>query len=320
MERAVRLNLKDRYAGSLAGLASGDAVGTTVEFRSRGTFAPVTDMVGGGPFDLAPGQWTDDTSMALCLAESLLAQNGFDARDQMGRYLNWWVEGYLSSTGECFDIGMTVRGALERFQRTGEPYSGSTDPHTAGNGSLMRLAPVVLFFFPRLDQVVHFSAASSRTTHGAPEAVECCKLLAYILTRCLAGLPKDEVLNATGLVLQQPNVANLAAAGYTNKTQNMIRGTGYAVASLEAALWCFSSTSDFESAVLTAANLGDDADTTAAIVGQVAGAFYGLKGIPKHWLERLHRGDQILSTAEALYAAATDRSGHENSLLHGRIE
>jgi ADP-ribosyl-[dinitrogen reductase] hydrolase len=124
-----------RYAGSLAGLASGDAVGTTVEFRSRGTFPPVTDMVGGGPFGLAPGQWTDDTSMALCLAESLLGKNGFDARDQMGRYLNWWTWGYLSSTGECFDIGMTVRGALERFQRTGEPYSGSTDPHAAGNGS-----------------------------------------------------------------------------------------------------------------------------------------------------------------------------------------
>jgi ADP-ribosyl-[dinitrogen reductase] hydrolase len=147
----VQLSLKDRYAGSLAGLASGDAVGTTVEFRSRGTFPPVTDMVGGGPFGLAPGQWTDDTSMALCLAESLLAKNGFDARDQMGRYLNWRTWGYLSSTGECFDIGMTVRGALERFQRTGEPYSGSTDPNSAGNGSLMRLAPVALFprFFVR---------------------------------------------------------------------------------------------------------------------------------------------------------------------------
>ena len=303
----MRVALRDRYAGCLAGLASGDAVGTTVEFRSRGTFPLVTDMVGGGPFGLAPGQWTDDTSMALCLAESLLAKNGFDARDQMGRYSNWWTWGYLSSTGECFDIGLTVRGALERFQRTGEPYSGSTDPKSAGNGSLMRLAPVALFFFPQVEQVVHFSAESSRTTHGAPEAVECCKLLSYLLTRCLAGLPKREVLNATGLALQEPNVAKLAAADYTEKTLDMIRGTGYAVASLEAALWCFSSTSSFESAVLAAANLGDDADTTAAIVGQVAGAFYGLKGIPKHWLGRLHLGHEILSTAEALYAAAVAR-------------
>ena len=114
-------------------------------------------------------------------------------------------------------------------------------------------------------------------------------------------------LNATYLALQEPNVANLAAACYTEKTQNLICGTGYAVASLEAALWCFSSTSTFEAAVLAAANLGDDADTTAAIVGQVAGAFYGLKGIPKHWLNRLHLRDEILSTAEALYAAAVAR-------------
>jgi ADP-ribosyl-[dinitrogen reductase] hydrolase len=298
-------SLKSRYAGSLAGLASGDAVGTTVEFRSRGSFPPVTDMVGGGPFDLAPGQWTDDTSMALCLAESLLAHNGFDARGQMGRYLNWWKSGYLSSTGECFDIGATVRGALERFQRTDEPYSGSTNPHTAGNGSLMRLAPVALFFFPEVERVVHFAAESSRTTHGAPEAVECCKLLAFILTRCLVGLPKEAVLQATALTLREPNVANLAAACYMEKKRSEISGTGYAVASLEAALWCFNSTSTFESAVLAAANLGDDADTTAAIVGQVAGAFYGLEGIPQHWLNQLHLRDQILSTADALYEASS---------------
>jgi ADP-ribosyl-[dinitrogen reductase] hydrolase len=303
----VAPTLKDRYRGSLAGLACGDAVGTTVEFRSPGSFAPLTDMVGGGPFGLAAGQWTDDTSMALCLAESLLAQSGFDARDQMGRYSNWWQWGYLSSTGECFDIGATVRTALERFLRTAEPYSGSIDPHSAGNGSIMRLAPVPLFFYPDIEKVIHFSAASSRTTHGAPEAIECCKLLAFVLTRCLAGLPKHEVLNATGLPLQEPNVADLAAMRYTEKTQKSICGTGYAVASLEAALWCFNSTATFESAVLAAANLGDDADTTAAIVGQVAGAFYGSGGIPKHWLSRLHLGDVILSTAEALHAAAAAR-------------
>jgi len=246
--------------------------------------------------------------MALCLAQSLLAHDGFDARDQMGRYLNWWQWGYLSSTGECFDIGATVRGALERFQSTGEPYSGSTDPHTAGNGSLMRLAPVALFFFPEVEQVVHFSAESSRTTHGAPEAVECCKLLAFILTRCLAGhLPKREVLNATSLALQEPNVAALAAARYAAKTEDEICGTGYAVASLEAALWCFHSTSTFASAVLAAANLGDDADTTAAIVGQVAGAFYGRQGIPRHWLGRLHLRAEIHGMAEALYAAAIQK-------------
>src|SRR5580658_3419056 len=142
------MDATSRYRGCLLGLACGDAVGTTVEFQPRGSFPAMTDMVGGGPFELAPGQWTDDTSMALCLAESLLHCNGFDARDQMSRYANWWREGYLSSTGECFDIGITTRGALERFLITGNPFSGSPHPNTAGNGSLMRLAPVVLFYYP----------------------------------------------------------------------------------------------------------------------------------------------------------------------------
>ena len=164
-------SLSERYRGSLLGLACGDAVGTTVEFQPRGAFAPMTDMVGGGPFGLAPGQWTDDTSMALCLAESLLNQGGFDARDQMGRYLNWWQWGYLSSIGHCFDIGMTVWQALARFQRTGEPFAGSTDPQSAGNGSLMRLAPVPLFFHPHTDQAMAFCAERARLK---PCSAACC--------------------------------------------------------------------------------------------------------------------------------------------------
>ena len=123
----------------MIGLAVGDAVGTTVEFKAPGTFAPVSDMVGGGPFGLRPGQWTDDTSMALCLAESLIECGGFDARDQMERYVRWWREGHLSSTGKCFDIGNTTRAALSRFEKTGDPFAGSTEPNVAGNGSLMRL-------------------------------------------------------------------------------------------------------------------------------------------------------------------------------------
>ncbi|MBY0401993.1 ADP-ribosylglycohydrolase family protein, partial [Myxococcota bacterium] len=136
----------DRCAGALVGLACGDAVGTAVEFRTRGHFEPVIDMRGGGPFSLEPGQWTDDTSMALCLAESLLETGRFDARDQMERYVRWWQQGHWSATGFCFDIGNTVRAALARFQSTGDPFAGSTEPDTAGNGALMRLAPVVLFF------------------------------------------------------------------------------------------------------------------------------------------------------------------------------
>lgn len=294
-------SLRDRYVGCLLGLAAGDALGTTVEFRPRGSFEPLTDMIGGGPFGLGPGQWTDDTSMALCLAESLLAHGGFDAHDQMGRYLNWWKWGYLSSTGSCFDIGTTVRSALERFERSGEPYSGSVEPEAAGNGSLMRLAPVALFYAPNIDEVIEFSAQSSRTTHGAPEAVECCQLLGFVLARCLAGKPKHEVLNGSGLALSELKVSELATGQYLNKSRNEVRGSGYAVASLEAALWCFQTTSTFEAAALEAANLGEDADTTAAIVGQVAGAFYGVQGIPAGWLEKLHMREEITKMAEGLY-------------------
>lgn len=300
-------SLEERYAGCLAGLAVGDAVGTTVEFMPRGGFPPVTDMVGGGPFRLLAGQWTDDTSMALCLAESLLSKNGFDARDQMGRYLNWWKWGYLSSTGSCFDIGNTVREALETFEKAGEPYAGSDDPDTAGNGSLMRLAPVVLFNFPKMDDVLRFSAQSSRTTHAAPEAVECCELLAFVLARCLSGMSKADVLDGSALLMKEPSVRAIALGDYRSKSRAEIRGTGYAVASLEAALWCFHGTPSFEAAVLEAANLGDDADTTAAIVGQIAGAFYGVGGIPGFWLEKLWMREEILRIARDLHQAAAIR-------------
>ena len=175
----------DRQLGALLGLAAGDAVGTTVEFKPRGTFPPVADMVGGGPFHLGAGQWTDDTSMALCLATSLVERSGFDARDQMERYCRWADEGYLSSTGGCFDIGITVSEALQQFRQTGEPFAGSTHPRKAGNGSIMRLAPVVMFFHRNRDAAVHDAALSSMTTHATAECVDACRLMASMLVRAV---------------------------------------------------------------------------------------------------------------------------------------
>lgn len=135
---------QDRFRGSLLGLAVGDALGTTLEFKAPGNFTPITDMMGGGPFNLPAGHWTDDTSMALCLADSLVQARSFDAHDQMTRYCLWWQKGYLSSTDTCFDIGNTVIAALHRFQQTGDPMAGSDDPRSAGNGNLMRLAPIAM--------------------------------------------------------------------------------------------------------------------------------------------------------------------------------
>nr|WP_298136541.1 ADP-ribosylglycohydrolase family protein [uncultured Pseudomonas sp.] len=300
----MKLELSDRYAGTLLGLACGDAVGTAVEFCPRDTFTPLVDMVGGGPFKLAPGQWTDDTSMALCLAESLLTKNGFDAKDQMGRYLNWWQWGYMSSTGECFDIGNTVRQALLKYQQTNQPFAGSIEPETAGNGSLMRLAPVVLFYYPFEQDIAKFTVASSRTTHSAPEATECCRLLGELISKALTGKSKAEVLSPSQTSFIEPKVRSIASGEYMFKTREQIAGTGYSVASLEAAIWCFWRSGSFESAVLDAANLGNDADTTAAIVGQLAGAFYGKSGIPTQWLAKLHMSAEIEGMAGALLQSA----------------
>ena len=290
----------DRARGALLGLAVGDAVGTTVEFKPRGSFAPLTDMVGGGPFDLLPGQWTDDTSMALCLANSLL-EKGFDLHDQMQRYRRWQIEGYMSSNGRCFDIGNVTSSALSRFQRSGNPVAGSTDPDTAGNGSLMRLAPVPIYYLDTPQQAIELSAAQSTTTHGAPECLSACRLFAEVLVRALQGRTKEEVLAPSLQTLPMSKALQSIGQGkYKTKSRNQIKGSGYVVQSLEAALWCFSQTDSFAACVLLAANLGDDADTTAAIAGQVAGAFYGESGIPARWLHRVAMAGEIRQWAEQL--------------------
>lgn len=293
------MHTQTRYRGALIGLAAGDAVGTTLEFSARDSVAPLTDMAGGGPFDLEPGQWTDDTSMAMCLAESLIRCEDFDARDQMSRYVNWYQHGYWSSTGSCFDIGVATRGALHNFLVTGEPFAGNTDPNSAGNGSIMRLAPVVLRYAGK-PELQDMAALSSRTTHGAAECLDACRLLAVAMERALAGCGKEEVLNLASVEVASPRLREVASGGYKRANREDVRGTGYVVDSLEAALWCFRRHDTFAAAVLEAANLGDDADTTAAVVGQLAGAFHGEAGIPAAWLARIHLGHEIAALADSL--------------------
>lgn len=299
----------ERFAGCLVGLAAGDALGTTVEFSPPGSFTPLNDIVGGGPFHLRPGQWTDDTSMALCLADSLVACHGFEPRDQMERYLRWYRSGYLSSTGHCFDIGNTIRTALQNFERTREPYSGSSDPNKAGNGSLMRLAPVAMFFFSSPAEAIERCGDSSRTTHATPAAVDACRYFGGLLAGALAGENKKTLLSAGYAPLvntweRHPlvhEIDEIAQGSFKIRQPPMIKGSGYVVRSLEAALWAFYLSADFRSGCLLAANLGDDADTTAAIYGQIAGAYYGLEDIPLQWRNRLALQDTILQLAKALY-------------------
>ncbi|MEJ7841866.1 MAG: ADP-ribosylglycohydrolase family protein, partial [Rubrobacter sp.] len=272
----------ERYRGALLGLAAGDALGATVEFRQRDDFEPMTDIVGGGPHGLEAGQWTDDTSLALCLAESLIERGGMDLSDQLERYVRWWRNGYLSSTGEFFDIGGTTQSALSNFERTGDGHSGSTDPYAAGNGSIMRLAPVPLFFASHPAAAIEKSAESSRTTHGATEAVDACRYLGALICGAVNGASKDALLSdhfspAGGGYWQEveslaPKIAEIAAGSFNSKGRSRIKGDFYVVPSLEAALWAFHSSSSFEEGALLAVNLGDDADTTGAVYGQLAGA------------------------------------------------
>jgi ADP-ribosyl-[dinitrogen reductase] hydrolase len=297
------MTTRDRFLGCLLGLAVGDAVGTTLEFRPRGSFTPITDMTGGGPFRLEPGQWTDDTSMALCLASSLVERGAFDPLDQMTRYVRWRDEGYWSSTGRCFDIGNATAAALARFTRTGAPYSGSTDPQSAGNGSIMRLAAVPMFFAADTTKAVHYSAESSSTTHAAAECLDACRLFGAVLVRALNGLAREDVLLGDAKSFSgSPAIEAIARGDYRTKAERAIQGSGYVVNSLEAALWCFDRTGSFEEAILRAANLGADADTTAAVCGQVAGAFYGVAGIPERWLAKLAMREEIAALASRLLA------------------
>jgi ADP-ribosyl-[dinitrogen reductase] hydrolase len=310
--------MNDRFSGALVGLAVGDAVGTAVEFMPPGSFEPITDMIGGGPFRLDPGQWTDDTSLALCLAESLVECNGFDPEDQMTRYVNWYRHGYLSSTGACFDIGNTTSAALQAFERSGDPYSGSDSRRTAGNGSVMRLAPVPLFFSDRAVDAVLYSGRSSGTTHGAPQSVDGCRYFGGLIWSAANGYQKDELLaprhtpSGEWDILEpwHPSIAEVAAGSFKAKDPPEITGSGYVVDTIEAALWAFYRTNSFEEGLLKVVNLGDDADTTGAVYGQLAGCYYGIDGIPPAWVERLVMLDKMEELAWRLSERGDERSEH----------
>jgi len=308
----VRALLRSRYEATLLGLAICDALGAAVEFMPPGTFEPVTGFRRGGPFDLEPGQWTDDTSMALCLAESLIECQGFDPKDQMDRYLRWLKEGYLSSTGECFDIGNTCYKALIDYRFSEDPFSGPTHERSAGNGSLMRLAPIPLFYFRDPEEVLDNACESSRTTHGAMEAIDACKFYAGLIVGALKGISKEELLSPLYCPVPDlwerdplaPRIEEVANGSYKHKEPPEIRGSGYVVKSMEASLWAFYKTDSFQDGALLAVNLGDDADTIGSIYGQLAGAFYGMEGIPQRWIEDLYAREMLLSYADRLFEAA----------------
>ncbi len=278
--------IKDRAIGALLGLAIGDAVGTTLEFKARDTYQPITDMVGAGPFGLKPGEWTDDSAMALALADSLQSKDDLDEQDLMRRFVDWRDRGTYSCTGRCFDIGIATNRALTLWKKTGDPHCGSTDPQTAGNGSLMRLSPVAIRFWNNRPKLRDVAARQSRTTHGAPEAVDACVAFAEMLADAIEGAPRSQVLSGRFGPFAG-KIGPIINGSWQGKPRWDIRSSGYVADTLEAAIWSVGRTAEFKPAVLLAANLGQDADTTGAVVGQLAGALYGMFGIPASWKQRV---------------------------------
>jgi ADP-ribosyl-[dinitrogen reductase] hydrolase len=288
--------IASKYRGCLIGLALGDALGATLEFSERDALPRVTNLVGGGPFNLKPGEWTDDTSMALCLAHSLLRKEYFSSYDQLELYTLWWKTGLFSVNGHCFDIGNTVLRALEQFELTKKANVGDPSPQAAGNGSLMRVAPAALFFLGDPEACVKACGASSKTTHKAPEAVDACRYFGGLIFGAILGYNKKELTTevfepfpgAWDSEPLQPSIVNVAQNAY-KKSRNEIRSTGYVIDTLEAALWAFSNSTTFEEGAILAANLAGDSDTVAAVYGQLAGAYYGEYRIDPSWIRKLSR-------------------------------
>jgi ADP-ribosyl-[dinitrogen reductase] hydrolase len=299
----------NRFRGALIGCAIGDALGTTVEFKEPGSFPPLTDIVGGGPFNLKAGEWTDDTSMMYCLAHSLIRTKQCDLKDQMDLYCKWWQDGVFSATGKCFDIGNTVVSALKRYQQTGDPLSGDTTPMSAGNGSLMRIAPIPIRYFNSFENTIKYAALSSMTTHGAIEAVDACRYFSGLIWGALHGISKDELLDGLYTPIDEYWEQNplcdsvlklIKEEQYKNKKAKDIRASGYVMHTLEAVLWAFFHSDSFETGALLAVNLGEDADTTGAIYGQLAGAYYGERVIDFRWVRKIKESHCFYLKAEEL--------------------
>lgn len=309
--------IKSRFLGCLVGLAVGDAYGTTYEFTNRKRM-PVElpdDIIGGGPFNMKPGEWTDDTSMAICVAESIL-EKGWDTDDQMKRYIKWWQEGYNSVTGECFDIGGATRSALSCYNMTGKFV---IDPQAAGNGVLMRLAPIPMWTHDVEDSVfvITCCAFQSSMTHPSSQSIECSMLMGAIINKILSGeKDKMKILNFDTLLdenskqmyselfeeykcVSNPRIEQIKQVLYKDSPESLISGDGYCVYTLEAALWAFLSTDNFKDGLKKVVALGDDTDTTGAVYGQIAGAYYGIENIP--WVDKITWIDKIKKLAEDIY-------------------
>lgn len=304
--------MKNKYIGSMLGLAIGDAFGAPVEFLERGKFPYIDRYYKGGKFNLSIGEYTDDTAMALCLAQSLIECNGLNQKDQLEKYIKWFKEGYMSATGRAIGCGKQVYKALFKFMATNCNECGNSKfKKGAGNGSLMRIAPIALFYKNHpLKTVMKMAEKSSYTTHGLKICADACRVYSGLIVGALDGIDKAKLLskeyfkhicNEDKDYKYDDLIKIIMEGSYKIKSEEEINSSGYVINTLEAALWAFYNTNSFKEGLILAVNLGNDSDTIGAIYGQLAGAFYGEENIDEYLKENLKNKNLIEEIALKLF-------------------
>lgn len=302
--------LRERFSGALLGLAVGDALAAATQYRKPGSFTPVGDLLGGGPFDLPRGAWSDDTAMALCVADSFLERGGFDPVDQVERFMRWQRDGYLSATGQCVGITAGVTRALATARWRRRRFPGSHDPALLDPEPLTRMAPALMFHFADPAVAIDTAVELARTTCQAPLVLEACRVFATALHAALSGRDKAVILHGVRLLGRdgglRPEVAQIAAGGYRDALAAPAPAQATALDVLGATLAAFETTSTLREALLLGANRGRDADVLTAACGQLAGAHYGAAAIPAAWRNSLIGKDIVGDFADRLLARALE--------------
>lgn len=296
--------IHDRIAGALVGLAIGDALGAPVEFSPRGTFEPVTGYREGGRFKLPAGAWTDDTAMALCMAQVLISNNGLEPEKLLESFCDWAEHGSNTSTGVAVGIGQNTLRVLGDYRRNGYlealPFGSKND----GNGSLMRLAPVACYAHSDPAQAIQLASQQSRATHASRSADQSCQLVADLLCGLINGCNFEDLWQVASKRNWNRAVGSLFDYNYTELDADNVNAGGYVIDTLHASLWSLFNTNSFEAAAIKAVNLGDDADTVGAVVGQIAGAMYGYASVPAHFKNTLIDERKLYVTSQFLSSSS----------------
>ena len=300
----------------LLGTAIGDTLGLPVQFLDREVIAknPVTTMVGYGQFDVPAGTWSDDSSLSLCLAESLC--NGYDLNDIANKFIKWMFEGYWTPFNKAFDIGNTTYFAIVNLRNGISPHLAGMDrERDNGNGSLMRILPLVPYII-NMEEEDRFRIIGevSSLTHRHPRSILACIALCEFAIQYINSQSIEKAYQAIQQTILQllkkemfieedspfKRLVGLSYEKFKNIELKDIRSTGYVIDTLEASLWCVFNTTNYKEAVLKAVNLGDDTDTVGAITGGLAGIIYGYDTIPSEWIDVLAKKDDIIQLADKL--------------------